>query len=602
MTGLFHIGHYITSVDLAFTEALKILEMELALAKFADKFSSTVLWDQANGEIGQSNASFPSGWNGEDTFPGGGASQEPWSTTGIAAIALSKASQNDIDFLDKVKDENLNSYIHEHLSNWLKKEIPLRTFGITTEFDVGSEMQTGSADTIDYFLQQTIDQYHQKLPNALILSNHGGGYAVGSNIDGPRWDNDKQEVALFPSGNSFPSVGKVLSKHYSEDNPLDLLFYDSCLMSNIETISAVSDVTRYFLASESVSLSGETNFYKSLRDFQAGLDINGTYSEAAESLGRNFVSKYGVDGHTMSLSDTSYLPELHAACSEFVDAFVGSNDEFISDFLINLEAQGTKFSFYNQDLGNMAVIAKESNNASDDLQLACDSILDALRDVIIVNNNDYMPRGDQSDSEKGSGLTVTFPTTTKHWYDSRTRFYSDIASSFDRETGWSDLLERITPLLPKPNSPKWKMSFPGEHGAVENFGQIFSHSYLDDDTIIFIDYTDNSKIEVFLDADQNSVFTGEDRLIGRASVGVDFDEFSHWDFFNLEAPVFPNSWATPEGSEMSEHFGNIEFIEPVPILYGNALEVNALKFTDVFGNHIADIALTEAITIGETRY
>ncbi len=602
MKNLFHVGYYITAVDLAKTSAQKILETELALVKFPGKFAATVLWDQGNGEIGKANASFPSGWNGEDTYLGGGASQDLWSTTGIAKVEPSLLNLKSLNELDSVKDESLYWYLRDHLSNWVNNDNPFRTIGITSDFDVGAEMQTGSADTLDYFLQQSTNHYHKKLPNALILSNHGGGYAGGSNIDGPRWDNDKQEVPLFPSGKSFPSVGKVLSKHYSKDNPLDLLFYDSCLMANIETISAVSDVTRYFLAGESVLAVHELNSYTSLRDFQSDIDKNETFSEAAESLGRNFVSKYGVDGHSFSLSDTSYLPELHAACSEFVDAFVGSDDEFISDFLINLEAQGTKFSYYNQDLGNMAVIAKESTNASDDLQLACNSILDALRDVIVVNNNNYMPKRDQFDSEKGSGLTVTFPTTTKHWDDGRTRFYSNIASSFDAETGWSDLLERITPLLPKPNSPKWEMSFPGEHGAGEKFGQIFSHSYLDDDTIIFIDYTDNSEIEVFLDADQNSVFTGDDRLIGRASVGADFDEFSHWDFFNLEAPVLPNSWATPEGSEMSEHFGHIEFIEPVPILYGNALEVNALKFTDVYGNHIADIALTEGITIGETRY
>ena len=91
MNNLFHIGHYITSVDLAYGVALKILEMELALAKFANKFSATVLWDQANGEIGEKNAAFPSGWNGEDTYPGGGASQDPWSTTGIAAVATTLA-------------------------------------------------------------------------------------------------------------------------------------------------------------------------------------------------------------------------------------------------------------------------------------------------------------------------------------------------------------------------------------------------------------------------------------------------------------------------------------------------------------------------------
>jgi len=602
MNNLFHIGHYITSVDLAYGVALKILEMELALAKFANKFSATVLWDQANGEIGEKNAAFPSGWNGEDTYPGGGASQDPWSTTGIAAVELSKASQANLDFLDKVKDQSLHGYYVEHLNNWLKKENPIRIFGITTEFDVGLEMQTGSAETLDYFLQQSIDQYHQKLPNALILSNHGGGYSRGSNIDGPRYDNDQQALALFPSGNSFPSVGKVLSKHYSEDNPLDLLYYDSCLMGNIETISAVSDVTRYFLAAESVSAGSETNFYKSLRDFQADIDINGTFSEAAESLGRNFVSHYGVDAHSLSLSEAAYLPKLYAACSDFVDAFVSSNDEFISDFLMNLEAKGTKFSLYNQDLGNMAVIAKESKNASEGLQQACNSILDALQKVIVVNNHDYMPGRDAFDSAKGSGLTVTFPTTLNGWDDGRSRFYSDIAFSFDAETGWSDLLERITPLLPEKNSPRWIMSFPGEHGVGEKFGNIFSHSYLDADTLIFINYSDNSRIELFLDADHDSIFTGDDRLIGQASVGENFDELSHWDFFNLEAPILANSWTIPKASERSEHYGSIEFIDPKPILFGDSQEVDALKFIDALGNDICNITLNEVLVIGDTCY
>ena len=99
--------------------------------------------------------SYPSGWDGERTFPSGGCKQDPWATTGMALYTPTLLEDEQILDLVNKPSQDLWKYLDEGLEKWLIADQPVRgAYGISTEFNIGEELQAGDPAALDFMLEQ----------------------------------------------------------------------------------------------------------------------------------------------------------------------------------------------------------------------------------------------------------------------------------------------------------------------------------------------------------------------------------------------------------------------------------------------------------------
>ena len=498
----FKIASHFTNVDLAQGLTTNLAEIELALRLNPGQFTTLMLFDQANGSTVRS-AAFPTKWDGSKTYSTNGFGQDIWKTTGLGFVqpsSLSESLTNSTLNLAKTY-KSLYSYYLQYLINRTgssysitnpdlgafnhAKEIaktlkaPDFNLGISTDFNLLDEVQTGSPIAVDFLLNQSnTSTYFSSNPHAYFISNHGGSYLYGGNGDGPSndLDLDLKTLQVKDFANSLESAIQT----YAIDNArLGLVAYDECNMANIETLTQLSLSTRYLLASQKTVPGNGFDYFLTLSDFkttaslstQAGIEAN------AKALGLAFVETYSArNSHrdTLSLTDTDAVKELNASIKAYADALIASSDDFIVSLLKAIRLKGTNYeSKWLQDLGNLAAISQNSLNASKALVKASENILKNLDKVVIANNHSYNPlQGYQQGLS--SGLTITLPTAITQWnkgfqyINSSSDYFKFKAPDFEAKTGWSRVINKILPLLSKveTNSGHEDLNLNTENAAV----------------------------------------------------------------------------------------------------------------------------------------
>ena len=310
----FKIASHFTNVDLAQGLTTNLAEIELALRLNPGEFTNLMLLDQANGSTLES-AAFPTNWGGSKTYTTNGFRQDIWKTTGLGFIhpsSLSKSLTNQTlnlaksyksfyaDYLQYLLNKTGSTYSTTNPSleyfdyeKEIAKELKLPefNFGISTDFDLVDEVQTGSPGAVDLLLDQSNSStYFASNPHAYFISNHGGSYLYGGNTDGPTDDLDLDDHTLEVK--DFANSIETAIQTYATNNArLGLIAYDECQMANIETLTQLSQSTRYLLASQKNVPGNGYDYFLTLSDFkttaslstQAGIEAN------AKALGQAFV-------------------------------------------------------------------------------------------------------------------------------------------------------------------------------------------------------------------------------------------------------------------------------------------------------------------------
>lgn len=459
MADTYNIANLFTNVDLAMYLTENLVEKELALLINPGQFSSSILFDQANGV--DNNLAYPTGWNGVDSYYTSGFSQDIWTKTGIAIVQPSKISNEKLKAIYEEAIKNPSSYANNLTQSIVatgstkssQNISPIINVGVTTKFDILPEMQTGSPVAVDYLLDQSNSSifFNQK-PHAIWLSNHGGSFINGSNGDGPSSDLDQNyinlEVVDFKN-----SLSKSISNS-AQKSRFGLVTYDECLMANIELATELSSVTRYILASQEIVPGYGFDYLLTLSDFKTNskLESQSDIELASKRLGEAFVSTFnGRNGifYTISLTDTNSIPDLNKAIKAYVDELLKSDEKLLNNLLNTLRLKGTSYEYkYLQDLGNLALISKNLQGASTALINASQEILVKLDNAVVVNNQKYRPIVDGFIEKNSSGLTITLPTDYSQYVDLGTSANFKIkAPEFEAQTGWAALLDRIASLL-----------------------------------------------------------------------------------------------------------------------------------------------------------
>lgn len=476
----FKIASHFTNVDLAQGLTTNLAEIELALKLNRDQFTNLMLFDQGKGSTLE-NTAFPTNWDGLKTYSTNGFAQDIWKTTGIGLIQASRLSQSLTELLYSLaKSDNYYADYFTYLLNntgstysilnptlkdsnlakakdfVIKNKLPELSLGISTEFNILPEMQTGSPLAVDFlFKQSNASTNFSSNPHAYFISNHGGSYLYGGNGDGPTDDLDLNRKTLQVTDFSN-SIESAIQTYAINNARLGLVAYDECQMANIEILTQLSQSTRYLLASQKDVPDNGFDYFLTLSNFkttaslstQAGIEAN------AKDLGTAFVETYSArnsDLDTLSLTDTDGVKALNAAIKAYADALIASSDDFIASLLKAIRLKGTNYEFeWSQDLGNVAAISKDSLNASKALIQASEDILRNLEKVVVTNNHSYNPmQGYQQGLS--SGLTITLPTAITQWDANYINSPSDVFKSkaplFEKATGWSRVIDKIVPLL-----------------------------------------------------------------------------------------------------------------------------------------------------------
>lgn len=481
MSNAYQFASYYTNVNLANGLTVNLAEIELALKRNPGQLEGFILFDQATGKMKSnkgeryvvescmSSTAFATGWDGFLTEAEGGFSQQAWTETGISRIKQSKISPQDLEILITIAERDKSKYADYLIYNLMRTgssnseldhdpKNPLDfNLGITTDFTLLNEMQTGSPASVDYFLQESRNDLGPGRPHALFFSNHGGSYLFGTNGDDDTYDNDEAEQYL-----QVTELGESLKKAIATDSGnmtrFGLLAYDECLMANIETVAELKDYTRYLLASQELIQGNGYDYFRSLSSYrtQGGLTTQEEIESNSRELALSFIRTYNernAETDTLSLTDTEAVGDLNQAIRQYADALTASDDTYILTLLSSIILKGTSYYYkWLQDLGNVALISKSTPGASQAIIVASTRILECLDKAIVENNQKYQPIKGYLENAS-SGLTITLPTRYDQWrhVDHFNSTASDLfkqrAPKFEAQTGWSRVIDKIYPLL-----------------------------------------------------------------------------------------------------------------------------------------------------------
>ncbi len=200
----------------------------------------------------------------------------------------------------------------------------------------------GAADTLKDFLSWGLDTYPAK-KSMLIIWDHGSEPTNGVAFD---------EVYNYDS----LSLDELRYSLAASGKHIDIMGFDTCLMANIETASAIGSNASYMIASEETipgpgwNYTGFINYIcqnPTCTPSELGVNICDTYYNKYVDLGMS-------DGVTLSVIDLSYINELsNAFCGlgkVFYDSMYDTDDmTVIFQAMPNTETYGN----YKLDDGSM---------------------------------------------------------------------------------------------------------------------------------------------------------------------------------------------------------------------------------------------------------
>lgn len=141
----------------------------------------------------------------------------------------------------------------------------------------------GSSETLSRFLKYGMTNFSAD-KYGLILWNHGAGPMIGCGVD--EVYNDILEIPELASALSEAGLG--------ENNKLEFLGFDACLMGSIETAWSIKDYANYLIASQETEpgTGWDYSFLKFLNYFDSGNDIGKAIIDTYFEANQKYVEQY----------------------------------------------------------------------------------------------------------------------------------------------------------------------------------------------------------------------------------------------------------------------------------------------------------------------
>lgn len=243
----------------------------------------------------------------------------------------------------------------------------------------------GKPETLQDFLEFCTQNYpadHQ----AVVFWNHGGGSVSGAAFD-ERYNYDS--LTLDEMYQAFSNVYEVSAT----DQPVELIGFDTCLMSTIDTAYTFADVAKYMVASEELEPGNGWYYSGWLQELADHPEMNG--AQLGRAICDSFVEgceiEWTDDSITLSVTDlTAVQPLLVAYDNVGKEALKSASEDtaFITEFARNARsAENYGGNSKEEGYTNMVDLGDLIRNSQDLLPETSDTLLECLDNCVVYKVN-----------------------------------------------------------------------------------------------------------------------------------------------------------------------------------------------------------------------
>lgn len=275
-----------------------------------------------------------------------------------------------------MKPDVLGRYLYDNNGLQLIEELPLASMG--------------DAQTLKDFLRFGKENYPARR-TAVVLWNHGGGSVSEASFD-EIYGMDSLSLAEM-----YQAFSEVFGEN-PENQPIDIIGFDTCLMATIDTAYIFSDIAKYLVASQEIEpgngwlYSGWIGVLAAIPDMEP-LDLARVICDSYE---QGCIEVGTEENITLSVTDLSKVSNLVAAYDDFGKEALASaleNPAFFAHFskiansVENYGGNTREQGYTNMtDLGSLAIKSKDL------LPVTYQAVVDALAECVVYKvNGKYHP-------------------------------------------------------------------------------------------------------------------------------------------------------------------------------------------------------------------
>lgn len=243
----------------------------------------------------------------------------------------------------------------------------------------------GDQETLSAFLSYAKEHYPAQ-KTAVVFWNHGGGSVSGASFD-ELYGNDS--LTLDELHAAFADNWDLSA----ENQPLELIGFDTCLMATVDVAKTFSDIGKYLVASEEVEPGNGwlySGWMKALANnsgidgTQLGKAICDSYYEGCEQAGT-------ADNVTLSVTDLSAAGELFTAYEAFGAEALSSacSDPCFFSSLGRAACASENYGGNTREQGytNMVDLGHLARQSADILPQSAGAVLSALNGCVVYKVN-----------------------------------------------------------------------------------------------------------------------------------------------------------------------------------------------------------------------
>lgn len=277
---------------------------------------------------------------------------------------------------DVVSADTLQRYVYDQNGLTLIEEQP--------------SANMGDAQTLKDFLAFAKEKYPAK-HTAVTLWNHGGGSVAGAAFD-ELYGMDSLSLAEM-----YQAFSEVFGEN-SQNQPVDIIGFDTCLMATVDVAYTFSDIGKYLVASQEVE-PGNGWYYSgwlgaiaqnsAITPLELATVICDSYVEGCKEVGTE-------NNITLSVTDLSKVGNLLAAYDDFGKEALASAAED-SAFFAHFSQIANSVENYGgntreQGYTNMADLGNLAEKSAELLPDTSSAVLNALADCVAYKvNGKYRP-------------------------------------------------------------------------------------------------------------------------------------------------------------------------------------------------------------------
>lgn len=350
---------------------------------------------------------------------------------GAASEDISEILNADFD------DESVHFLIYTGGSNsWDNSDIPeggnttfLVQDGALVELEQDNEQNMGDADTLADFLTYGYENYPAE-QYSVILWNHGGGAFYGFGYD----ELTDDSLTLLELSDAFEA------SPFGEDNKLEWIGFDACLMATVETADALSPYANYLIASQEPepSWGWDYDFLSEIDDLSdgaaIGTEIADTYIETTED---NFeLSLFTYSDITMSVLDLSQTEAVEAAINDlFLQANASLNDATYTKYSrIRSNTKEIASEYTGEYSYDVVDLMDLTQNMKTEFLSEATALENALSDFIVYSN---------TNESKANGVSIYYPYNAKQY----SGYYIPMYYEFGFAKDYADYITNFAALL-----------------------------------------------------------------------------------------------------------------------------------------------------------